>query len=111
MTLTAMLPAAAADTTAHPRWCDLTRCTVLPDLPDGDGVHLSHAVQLDTALTAVGLLDVDVWLQQQAGHADVYLVVDIAESPGRALYPVTAAAVAAGAITDLLADALDGGAR
>ena len=93
---------ATATASTHPRWCDPARCTVLPDLPLEDGVHLSRAVRLDTALTPFGLFDVDVWLHQDAGRDDVHLVVDIPQSPGWALYPVKAAAVAAGTITDLL---------
>lgn len=103
MTILDTAPTPTLDVTVtHPAWCDDTRCTVLPDLPDGDGVHLSRTVHLDAAITAYGLLDVDVWLQQQTDHADVYLVVDVTQTGARALFPVRSAAVAAGTITHLL---------
>lgn len=90
------------DPVTHPRWCDPDRCTVDPDLPLEDAYHLSSTVALDAPITPAGPVDVDAWLHQSATGGEVYLVIDLLGSPDRAMFPLAAAAAAAGAVTQLL---------
>lgn len=90
----------------HPTWCDRSRCTVEPDLPLDDAVHLSHVVTVDGAITTVGPEDIDVWLHQGAAVTDVYLVLDVLGGV-RAMFPLTAAAPAADAVTQLISQAIE----
>jgi hypothetical protein len=93
----------------HPAWCDRSRCTVEPDLPLDDAVHLSRAVAVDGALTPNGPEDLDVWLHQGAAGGDVYLVVDVLGCPAQAMFPLAAATAATGVLTQLIAQATSEG--
>ncbi len=94
----------------HPAWCAHSRCTVDPDLPLDDAVHLSQVVTVDGAITTTGPEDVDVWLHQGAATDDVYLVLDVIGGV-RAMFALTTAAAAAGALTQLIAQATTEGAH
>jgi hypothetical protein len=92
----------------HPAWCDRSRCTVEPDLPLDDAVHLSRVVTVDGAITTAGPEDIDVWLHQGAAGDDVHLVLD-GLGGARVMFPLTTAAAAAGAVTQLIEQAITGG--
>lgn len=96
-TTTTAIAAEAAEPTSHPGWCDLTRCTLLPDLPLDDAVHLSRTVTVDGAITTVGPQDLDMWLHHGSAGGDVYLVVDVLGGV-RAMFPVTASTAAVTAV-------------
>ena len=89
------------DAVTHPAWCDPARCTVLPDLPLDDGVHLSAALTIEAPITTTGPMAVDVWLHQVPTDDTAYLVVDIGDT-ARALFPITVATTVADAVTHLL---------
>lgn len=93
---------AIADPVTHPAWCDPTRCTVEPDLPLDDALHLSRTVETDAAVSTAGPIGVDAWLHQSAGGGEVYLVVDVPGTRGRAMFALTAATAAADALTQLI---------
>jgi hypothetical protein len=89
------------ETITHPGWCDPTRCTVLPDLPLEDGLHLGTVVTIDAPVTTAGPTTIDVWLHQGATDDEPHLVLDAAGA-GRAMFGVTGASAALDAVTDLL---------
>jgi hypothetical protein len=102
--LNAMTIPTAAGVVVHPGWCDRGRCTVEPDVPLDDATHLSRTVVVDAAISTCGPVDVDVWLHQGAASTDVYVVVDVLGA-GRAMFPLTTAAAATAAVTQLLEQA------
>lgn len=106
MTMFAVVDLPPVDITHdHPAWCSPARCTVLPDLPADEGVHLSTAVTLDAPLTVTGALVVQAWLQQIPG-GDTYLVLDAPDIDcGRVLYPVAEDATSVAALQHLLLSA------
>jgi hypothetical protein len=99
-------PAAAAAEQPHPSWCDRSRCTDKPGVDIEDALHLSAPVELETALTPVGLEDVDAWLQQGAAGGEIYLVVHVVGTPIRAMYPIAAAIAGLRDLTRLLGQTL-----
>ena len=88
----------------HPAWCDPARCTVEPDLPLDDALHLSRVIELDATISTAGSICADAWLHQRAAGDEVYLVVDV-PGAGRALFPLTGAAAAAAELAGLLQQA------
>ena len=96
-------PTTATAEQEHPSWCDPRRCTVLPDLPLNEALHLSTAIDVATPLSVLGPLAIQAWLQQAGdGGGTIYLVLDSPDIDcGRPLYPLADATATLATLTRL----------